>query len=83
MGDKLTEEDKAPVKAAAEKLKETLKGSDTEAIKADTDALEKAFHAVAEKMYQASGAADAQGGAQGPQGNDGTYYDADFEDKTN
>ena len=81
MGDKLTEDDKAPVKAAAEKLKETLKGSDTDAIKADTDALEKAFHAVAEKMYQASGAADA--GAQGPQGNDGTYYDADFEDKTN
>ena len=82
MGDKLTEEDKAPVKAAAEKLKETLKGSDTEAIKADTDALEKAFHAVAEKMYQASGAADAAQGAQGG-ANDGTYYDADFEDKTN
>ena len=83
MGDKLTEEDKAPVKAAAEKLKETLKGSDTEAIKADTEALEKAFHAVAEKVYQASGAADAAQGAQGAQGNDGTYYDADFEDKTN
>ncbi len=82
MGDKLTEEDKAPVKAAAEKLKETLKGTDTEAIKADTDALEKAFHAVAEKMYQASGAADAAQGAQGG-ANDGTYYDADFEDKTN
>ena len=84
MGDKLTEEDKAPVKAAAEKLKETLKGTDTEAIKADTEALEKAFHAVAEKVYQASGAADAgAAGAQGGAANDGTYYDADFEDKTN
>ena len=86
IGDKLPDADKEPVRAAAEKLKETLKGTDTEAIKADTEALEKAFHALSEKLYQASG---AQGGAQGgfggaqggAQGGD-TYYDADFEDKT-
>ena len=86
IGDKLSDADKEPVKAAAEKLKETLKGTDTEAIKADTEALEKAFHALSEKLYQASGAQGAQGGfggAQGgAQGGDGTYYDADFEDKT-
>ena len=85
IGDKLPEADKAPVKAAAEKLKETLKGTDTEAIKADTEALEKAFHALSEKLYQASGAQGAAGGfggaEGGAQGGD-TYYDADFEDKT-
>ena len=86
IGDKLPDSDKAPVKEAAEKLKETLKGNDTEAIKADTEALEKAFHALSEKLYQASGAQGAggfdgaNGGAQA--GGDGTYYDADFEDKT-
>ncbi len=87
IGDKVSDADKAPVKDAAEKLKETLKSADTDAIKADTEALEKAFHALSEKLYQASGAG-AQGGfggagaEGGTQGADGTYYDADFEDKT-
>ncbi len=86
-GDKVTEEDKAPVTAAIEKLKETLKGNDTDAIKADTEALEKAFYEVASKVYQqqageqgAQGGADAGAGAGA--GADGTYYNADFEDKT-
>ena len=83
VGDKLTDEDKAPINAAIEKLKETLKGTDTEAIKADTEALEKAFYAVSEKLYQASGAGNGNGdGAQGAAGADGTYYDAAYEDKT-
>ena len=88
VGDKLTEEDKAPVTAAIEKLKETLKGTDNDAIKADADALEQAFYAVAEKIYQAggagagagTGAADGAGAAGGSA--DGTYYDAPYEDKT-
>ncbi|MGM9653361.1 MAG: molecular chaperone DnaK [Eubacteriales bacterium] len=87
IGDKASDADKAPVTAAIEKLKETLKGSDTDAIKADTEALEKAFYPLAEKLYQsAQGAQGAQGGADagsGPQTNgDGTYYNADFEDKS-
>ena len=83
--DKFTDEDKAGVNAAIEKLKETLKGTDVEAIKADTEALEKAFYPLAEKMYAAAAAAgqgDGQGGAAGAQGGDGTVYGADFEDKT-
>ncbi len=84
MGDKLTDADKEPVLAAIEKLKETVKGNDTDAIKADTEALEKAFYALSEKLYQAAGG--AQGGNPGGDagaGADGTYYNADFEDKTN
>ena len=82
LGDKITENDKAPVNQAIAKLRETLKGSDTDAIKADTDALQKAFYPIAEKIYNAQAAengANAQGGGQGA---DGNYYDAGFEDKT-
>ena len=89
-GDKVDANDKAEVNAAIEKLKATLKTDDTEAIKADTEALEKTFYKLSEKMYQASGAGNTgynggesggedEGGADGGNG----YYDADFEDKTN
>ncbi len=88
LGDKVTEEDKAPVNAAIEKLRETVKGGDTEAIKADTEALQKAFYPIAEKLYAQQGAAGAgpDMGANpgaGAQGGDDTFYNADFEDKTN
>ena len=56
MGDKIPASDKAPVEAALGKLKETLKGSDTQAIKGATEELTKAFYAVSEKLYQQSGA---------------------------
>ena len=85
IGDKLPEADKEEVKAAVEKLKATIQGGDTEAIKADTEALEKAFYALSEKLYKQSGAQGAgpdMGGANGAEG-DGTYYNADYEDKTN
>ncbi|MBE6639393.1 MAG: molecular chaperone DnaK [Ruminococcaceae bacterium] len=87
IGDKLPESDKADVVAAVEKLKETAKGSDTEAIKRDTEALEKAFYALSEKLYKQQGAAGAQGaGCDNNCGdcgtNNDTYYNADFEDKT-
>ena len=90
LGDKVTEDEKAPVTAAIEKLKETVKSGDTEAIKADTEALEKSFYAISEKLYaqaqNAQGGADAGAGAQngGAQTdeNGNTYYNADFEDKT-
>ena len=89
IGDKVSEADKAPVKEALEKLKTTVSGGDTDAIKADTEALEKAFYAVSEKLYsQAGGAQGAQdagagtdAGAQNRSG-DGTFYNADYEDKS-
>ena len=79
LGDKVSESDKAPVNQAIEKLRGTIATGDTEAIKADTEALQKAFYPIAEKLYQAQ--ANQQ---QGGQAADGNYYgsDADFEDKT-
>ena len=86
IGDKLPESDLADVKAGIEKLKETVKTNDTEAIKRDTEALQQAFYAVSEKLYKQSGAqqGDPNAGFGGNGGADnGTYYDAGFEDKTN
>ena len=82
MGDKIPEGEKAPVQAAIDKLKETLKGEDTAAIKADTEALQQAFYAVSEKLYQQAGGPQAgpdMGGAQpGGQADGQQYYDADY-----
>ena len=80
--DKVTEEEKAPVLSAIEKLKETIKSGDTDAIKADTEALEKSFYAISEKLYKQAQAEQGAQGAGPEQGADGTYYGADFEDKT-
>ncbi len=85
IGDKLPESDKEELLVAVEKLKETVKGGNTDAIKADTEALEKAFYALSEKLYKQTGAQGAgpdMGGAGADNGGDGTYYNADYEDKT-
>ena len=87
MGDKIPADDKNKVQAGIDKLKESLKGTDTAAIKAATDALTQDFYAVSEKLYQQANPQGAQGGAQagpdmggqqagGAQG--GQYYDADY-----
>ena len=61
--DKIDANDKASVESALNKLKEALKGTDVEAIKAATEETTKAFYPVAEKMYQQ---ANPQGGQAGP-----------------
>ena len=81
LGDKVTESEKAPIKAAIEKLRETLKGSDTAAIKADTEALQQAFYSISEKLYQqqaAQGGAEAGNAGSTGKGDDGVV-DADYE----
>ena len=76
LGDKLTDSDKNYVNDAITKLKDTINSGDTEAIKADTEALKQAFYPIAEKLYQNQ---DTHGTNQG----DNTYYSADFEDSAN
>jgi len=86
IGDKASDSDKDAVRAAIDKLKETVKTDDADAIKADTEALEKAFYPIAEKMYAQTQGDAGQGAGfdpnMGAQGGDGTYYSADFEDKS-
>ena len=66
--------DKANIEAAVNDLKEKNKGNDVEAIKAATEAVQKAFYAVSEKLYQQQ----PQQGA--PTGNPNDPIDADFEE---
>ena len=83
LGDKVTDSEKAPVNDAIAKLRETIKGGNTDSIKADTEALQKAFYPIAEKLYQAQAGQQGQAGQGGSyNAGDNTYYDAGFEDKT-
>ncbi|MCI8916725.1 MAG: molecular chaperone DnaK [Oscillospiraceae bacterium] len=88
MGDKLDAADKGNVQSALEKLKETLKGNDTQAIKNATEELTKAFYAVSEKLYGQAGGQTGPGpdmggagftGGQPQGGGNDNVVDADFE----
>ena len=86
MGDKIPAGDKASVESALGKLKETLKGTDTQAIKNATEELTKAVYAVSEKLYgQQGGQAGQPGPDMGGQAQQGgtsagpDVVDADYE----
>ena len=87
-GDKLTEDDKKPVNEAIEKLRASVAADDTDRIKADTDALQKAVYEISAKLYQqADPNANGANGADfnnnnGGNNNGNDYYDADFTDKS-
>jgi len=85
MGDKVSADEKAKVQSAIDRLKEALKGTNTDEIKRLTEELTKEFYAVSEKLYR--DAAAQHGNAEnpgvgpdmggGPAG-DGPVYDADY-----
>ncbi len=92
LGDKLDAADKSAVEAEIAKVRDALKGTDTNAIKAASDALTAKFQEVSAKLYQQANpqggaqgfdpnnfAGGAQGGSTGTNGGD-QYYDADFKD---
>ena len=80
-GDKLSDEEKNKINTAKEALKEALKGTDVEAIKSASEALQKEVYAVSEKVYKAAAQAQSQAGEQADaQPNDNNVYDADFSD---
>ena len=91
LGDKVDAAEKGEVESKLNELKETLKGSDTAAIKAATEALTQVFYKLSEKMYQQANPQGGQPGANpgcdpncqgGDCGNSGDngqqYYDADY-----
>ena len=82
VGDKVPESEKEPIKAGIEKLKETLKGEDTDAIKAATEELTQLFYKMSEKLYQQQapqGDPNMGGQQSGGDPNGGQqYYDADY-----
>jgi len=54
-GDKVTEEDKAPVNAAIANLKAAIEKDDTEAMKAETENVSQALMKIGEKFYSQAG----------------------------
>ena len=56
-GDKFDDADKNDINAKVEALKEALKGTDIEAIKAKQEDLQKKFYEISEKLYKAAGGA--------------------------
>lgn len=60
LGDKLSSEDKSKIEDDINKVKEALKGSDTEKIKTTSEALTQAFYEISAKIYQQN--PGAQGG---------------------
>ena len=63
LGDKISADEKKGIEDEIAKVKEALKGTDTEAIKNSTDELMKKFGEVSQKIY--AQAAQAQQGAEG------------------
>ena len=81
LGDKLSADEKSGVQAEIEKVKEALKGTDTEMIKMATENLSKKFGDLAGKIYQQQAPqgdpnmGGQPGASAGPQGD---FVDADF-----
>ena len=86
MEGKISDSEKSDIQAKLDALKEALKGSDIDIIKAKQEELQKAFYAVSEKMYQqAAQAQQAQGaaedaGAQNNNGGDDNVVDAEYKE---
>ena len=81
LGDKVTEDEKKPITDEIEKVKEALKGTDSEAIKNATDELMKKFGEISQKIYaQAQAAQQAQGADAGSNPEDEEFKVVD-EDK--
>ena len=83
MKDKISAADRGEVETALGKLKTALAGSDTEAIRRETEALTQVFYKVSERFYaQANPQGAPQDGPQGQPGGQGPngqqYYDADY-----
>src|SRR4051794_36604025 len=91
LGDKLPAEKKTEIEGKIAAVRESLKGSDTDAIKTAYDDLQTKFQSVSEELYkQAAATAGAAGAGPGPEASggpeagaakkpDGDVVDAEFE----
>ncbi len=80
LGDKVEQADKDAVQTEVDKVKEALKGTDNEQIKAATEALQQKFYEISTKLYQQANP-QAEPGANAQPGGE-NVYDADFTDTT-
>ncbi len=86
LGDKVSADDKSKIETGVNKVKDVLKGTDTEAIKKATEELQQAFYEISSKIYQQTQGAQADPGAAGfggqqgaaGAGQDDNVVDADY-----
>ncbi len=85
IGDKVEQADKDAVQAEIDKVKEALKGTDNDQIKAATEALQQKFYEISTKLYSQANPQGQPGADAGQQtgANGENVYDADFTDTTN
>ena len=83
LGDKIDAADKSAIEAEIEKVKEALKGTDTDKIKAATEELSKKFYEVSAKIYQQAAPQQDPGatapGADAAGAADDNVVDTDYE----
>jgi molecular chaperone DnaK len=86
LGDKIPADKKGGIEKAVEKVRETLKGSDVEAIKTAYTDLQNQFQGISEDLYKNAGAtadagdaAGADGGANARKDSKSDVVDAEFE----
>jgi len=84
LGDKCPADDKASIEEKKDALKKALEGTDTEAIKAAQDELQKVFYTMYEKVSKEAAQAQAPDGQQPPAGEaeqgGENVYDADYKE---
>ncbi|MBQ3022717.1 MAG: molecular chaperone DnaK [Clostridia bacterium] len=85
LGDKVEQAEKDAVQAEIDKVKEALKGDNTDLIKEASDALQQKFYEISQKLYAQANPQGQPGADQGAQqgANGENVYDADFTDTTN
>jgi molecular chaperone DnaK len=85
-GDKIDETEKADVEAALAGVKETLSGTDLEAVKTATEKLMTASQSFSQKLYEAAAAAQSEassgGGEEASAVNDDEVVDAEIVDES-
>ena len=82
IGDKIDGAEKDAVQAEIDKVKEALKGTDSDQIKSATDALQQKFYEISQKLYSQANPQGQPGADANAQQGGENVYDADFTDTT-
>jgi molecular chaperone DnaK len=72
LGDSVDAESKEKIEAAVKDVREVLAGDDADAIRSRTEALNAAFHAVSEAIYERAAATNGDASANGAATDDGS-----------
>jgi molecular chaperone DnaK len=81
LGDKVDADSRQRIESSVKELRESLEGEDVEAIRSKTEAVQQAFHAVSEAMYQQAAQATEDGATANGGGDQEEVVDAEVVDE--